>query len=105
LLARLAFLQGDEVLADKMYAGIETESDEAKDYLAKQVIARKNWPRARQLTEELIKKHPDQAQCRATLETINKAAAGNKRCSHRSSNGRIAPKNRRTSMFSRLLRP
>jgi tetratricopeptide (TPR) repeat protein len=76
LLARIAFQRGDQAAADKIYAGIETESDEAKNYLAKQAFDQKNWARARQLIEELLKKHPDQAQLRDRLEAIAKAEAG-----------------------------
>ena len=39
--------------------------------------ARKDWPRARQLTEALVKKHPDQARYRASLEAIAKALVDN----------------------------
>ena len=76
LLARIAARQGDKATADKIYASIEAASDEAKDYLAQQAIAQKNWPRARQLTEALLQKYPDRPNLRANLDTIAKAEAG-----------------------------
>ncbi len=75
LLARIALQQGDAAAADKLYAGIETTSDEAREYLARKAIADQDWPRARRLTEELLKKYPDQTGLRASLEEIKRAEA------------------------------
>jgi len=76
LLARAALLQNDKPAAEKIYADIETDSDDAKAYFAQQAFVQKNWPRARSLTEELLRRHPEQTQFQASLEAIAKAEAG-----------------------------
>jgi len=58
-LARIALLQGNLGIADKLYASLEKDSSEAKSYLARKAFAEKNWRRAKQLTEDLLKEHPN----------------------------------------------
>lgn len=69
-LARIAYLEGDTTLADKLYATIEKTSPEARSYLAKKAYSEKNWKRARELTEKLITDYPDNPMLRKNLEKI-----------------------------------
>ncbi len=79
MLARLALSQEDKASAEKIYQAIEADSDEAKEFLAKIAFERKDWPRARALTEQLLKKHPDSGQLRTDLEQIARARRVNER--------------------------
>ena len=54
----------------------DPDSDNAKAYFARQAFAQKNWPRTRSLTEELLRRHPEQPQFQDSLEAIAKAEAG-----------------------------
>ncbi|MSU57147.1 MAG: hypothetical protein EXS35_03020 [Pedosphaera sp.] len=75
LLAHIALAQNKTDEALKIYNAIESESDEAKSFLARQAVLEKNWPRARRLTEELAQKYPESAQFRRNLEEIAKLEA------------------------------
>ena len=76
MLAHLALLQNKADEAAAIYAAIEDQSDEAKSFLAQRAFLEKNWARARRLTGDLVKKHPENAQFRANLAAIEKAEAG-----------------------------
>src|SRR5207247_6306153 len=73
LLAHIALAQDQAAEAERIYVGIESDSDEAKAFLAGRAFDQKNWPRARRLTAELAKKYPEQQQFRANLEAITQA--------------------------------
>ena len=75
LLAHVALAQGKNDEAIKIYNTIEGESDEAKSFLARQAFLDKNWARARRLTEELLKKYPDNLQFHQNLKDIANAEA------------------------------
>lgn len=59
LLARIAVLEGNSVLAEKMYKGIEDKSIEAKSFFAKKAFEERDWKRAEELTKELLKQYPN----------------------------------------------
>jgi hypothetical protein len=69
-LARIALLEGDEPTADKIYLGIEKTSTEAKSYLARKAFAEKNWERAQELTEDLLKIYPANQVLKDNLQKI-----------------------------------
>lgn len=69
--ARIALLKGDEPLAAQIYTSIEGSSSEAKSYLASKAYAAKDWAKAKQLTEELLKLYPDNALLYENLKKIN----------------------------------
>ena len=69
-LARIAHLEGNGELADKLYAAIEKNSSEARSYLAKRAFAEKNWNKAKELTEQLIKDYPDNSMLKDNLQKI-----------------------------------
>lgn len=58
-LARIAHLEGNIALADKLYTALEKKSPEARSYLARRSFEDKNWKRAKELTELLIEDYPD----------------------------------------------
>lgn len=69
-LARIAHQDGDTDLAVRLYAAIEKDSPEARSYLARKAFNDKDWKRARELTEQLIKDYPDNALLKENLEKI-----------------------------------
>lgn len=69
-LARIALLQGDNEEAEKMYQEIEGQSSEAKSYLARKAFADKNWKKAKQLTEDLLKQYPTNTTLQENLKLI-----------------------------------
>ena len=69
-LARIALSQGDESLANKIYTTLEYQSSEAMSYLARRAFIEKNWKRARELTEKLLRKHPSNLLLRKNLKLI-----------------------------------
>lgn len=75
-LARIALLEGNATLADKLYAAIEKKSPEARSYLAKKAFEEKNWQKARELTEQLIKDYPDNATLKENLNIIIREQQG-----------------------------
>ncbi|MDW8309307.1 MAG: hypothetical protein RMK20_08030, partial [Verrucomicrobiales bacterium] len=73
LLARIALARGDRPTANQIYTALETVSDEAKEYLAQEALADRKWERARALTQELLRKQPDQPRHWARLQAIEAA--------------------------------
>jgi tetratricopeptide (TPR) repeat protein len=73
LLARIAFNDGDEETAHRLYLSIEDRSIEAKTYLAKRSYDRGNYGRAEDITKELIRIFPQHPVYRESLEVIKKA--------------------------------
>jgi hypothetical protein len=76
ILARAALSSGSLAQAEEIYAALANQSAEAKAFLARQAFARQQWPRARELTEQLLVMHPDELQLRANLAAISAAEAG-----------------------------
>lgn len=72
MLARIALEEGNGSLADSIYSSLEEMSYEAKSYLARKAFEEKNWSKARQLTEELLRLHPHNQRLRANLDKIMK---------------------------------
>ncbi|MCF7762880.1 MAG: hypothetical protein K9N62_04345 [Verrucomicrobia bacterium] len=71
--ARASLAEGKQEEADRQFAALEKESVRAKSYLAQRAYQQKNWARARQLTQELLKDFPEQKQLRLNLQAILKA--------------------------------
>lgn len=69
-LARIALLEGKEDLADQLYSKIEDKSAEAKSYLARRAFQEKNWKKARELTETLLKEFPNNPLLHENLKKI-----------------------------------
>ncbi|HEY4831626.1 MAG TPA: hypothetical protein VIH61_03600, partial [Waddliaceae bacterium] len=69
-LARIAHLEGNGELADRLYTAIEKKSSEARSYLAKRAFAEKNWNKAKELTEQLIQDYPDNPMLKDNLQKI-----------------------------------
>ena len=69
-LGRIALREGDTATADKIYSSLEEESAEARSYLARRAYTEKNWQRAKELTERLIKDFPDNFTLRENLIKI-----------------------------------
>lgn len=76
-LARIALLEGNTQTADQIYTTLEKESPEAKSYLARKAYTEKDWNKARELTEELLREYPTnqllQQNYKKILEEQNKA--------------------------------
>jgi tetratricopeptide (TPR) repeat protein len=77
-LARIALLQGNTELADKLYAEIENQSAEALSYFARKAYAQKDWKKAQELTEKLVLLFPDNLILRANLNQILEESKKNK---------------------------
>lgn len=69
-LARIALLEGNEELANQIYSTLEDKSLNAKSYLARRAFADKDWRRARELTEQLLRSYPDNAMLQENLKRI-----------------------------------
>lgn len=69
-LARIAHLEGNKQLADRLYRSIETKSPEARSYLARKAYQEQDWDRARELTEQLIIDYPENPTLRDNLNRI-----------------------------------
>lgn len=69
-LARIALLQGNADLADKLYMQLRDQSPEAMSYLARKAFAEKDWKRAQELTEQLLMMFPDSPILRDNLNKI-----------------------------------
>lgn len=69
-LARIAMLEGDTLQADKLYGEIVDKSSEAKSYLARKAFQEKDWKKARELTEDLLRQYPDNGLLRENLKKI-----------------------------------
>lgn len=71
ILARIALQSGDIIAANTLYLNLEKESSEAKSYLARKAFADKDWKRAKFLTQELIKIHPNNDVLKENLHKID----------------------------------
>jgi len=69
-LARVALLEGNTEMADKLYSALEDKSAEAKSYLARKAFAEKDWKRARLLTEQLLLVYPTNPMLQENLKKI-----------------------------------
>lgn len=69
-LARIALLEGDTEKADAFYTALEEISPEAQSYLARRAFLEKNWNRARELTETLLKQYPNNTLLQENLKKI-----------------------------------
>ena len=78
LLARSALARGETNVVEEIYSKIVSGSVEAKAYLARLAFARKEWRRARELTEELLMILPDEMALRRNLEAIAAAEKASK---------------------------
>lgn len=76
-LAKIAVLQGNDAEADKIYTALDKESSEAMSYLARKAFLQKNWKRAKELTESLLQRHPDNALLRNNLALIEQQKTSN----------------------------
>lgn len=70
ILARSYIQDKEPETANRLYLSIEKYSSEAKSYLVRRAFTEKNWSRARQLTEELLKTHPDNNILKDNLKKI-----------------------------------
>jgi hypothetical protein len=77
LLARIALLRSGADEAEPMYRAIETESVEARAFLARRAFERRDWPAAREQTEALMRRLPDELQLRENLMAIERAQKTN----------------------------
>jgi predicted Zn-dependent protease len=57
--ARVALQEGNQKLAEKIYETIADNSFEAKSYLARKAFRERDFSKAQLLTEEMLKKYPD----------------------------------------------
>lgn len=73
-LARIALTEGDVELAHQIYLEIESQSVEAKSYLARNAFIEKNWGRAKALTQQLLEVYPDNPLLEENLRKIAQAA-------------------------------
>lgn len=73
LLARMALLEGNGTQAEEIYSKVQDQSIEAKSFLAKQAFLKKDYKKARELTEQILIKNPNIDVLRTNLEAINKA--------------------------------
>ncbi len=76
-IARIALLEGNTNLADKIYESIEKTSTEAKSYLAHKAFANGSYERARELTENLLRQYPTNQLLKDNLKKINRALQSN----------------------------
>lgn len=75
LLARIAIMQKDTPLAEKIYQDIMGQSAEAKSYFARKAFREKNWDEAQRLTEQLFLEFPNNVTVRENLDRIMKEKA------------------------------
>jgi hypothetical protein len=73
LLARIHLAEGATNEAHNLYLALAPRSVEARAYLARTAATAKDWPKARQFTEELIGLLPDSVELRSNLEAIARA--------------------------------
>lgn len=71
LLARIAVQEDDIEKATAIYKTLESQSAEAKSFLARKAFADKKWTRARQLTEALLREFPENATLQDNLKKIS----------------------------------
>lgn len=70
ILARIAVEEGDLAKAYTLYLELEKQSLEAKSFLASKAFADGEWKRARELTEALLKEHPNNPTLTDNLKKI-----------------------------------
>lgn len=70
IMARIALLQGNTAAAEGIYNSIATTSSEAKSYLAKKAFEQKDWKKAREITEELLRDYPTNPMLQQNLTKI-----------------------------------
>lgn len=73
ILARAALLHGDRDKASEIYQGITKDSVDALVFLSKEAFFKRDWKTARELTMELISRHPDEPNFRRNLLKIDEA--------------------------------
>lgn len=69
-LARIALQEGDVKKAYLLYLEVENHSSEAKSFLARKAFADREWKKARELTEDLLRTHPENPILKENLEKI-----------------------------------
>jgi predicted Zn-dependent protease len=74
LKARLALADGQIDQAETLYRALANESVEARVWLARRAVEKKNWDEARKLTQELLALMPDEMALRRSLVEIDAAA-------------------------------
>ncbi|GEM_PF-2262948 len=65
-----ALLENDLAAADAIYEPIADNSSEAKRYLARRAMSKKQWKKAKQLTAELLIEEPESARLRKDYQKI-----------------------------------
>lgn len=70
ILARIALLEGDATKAIALYTEIAKESSEAQSFLAQKAFQNEDWHQAKELTERLLKKSPDNTLLQQNLRKI-----------------------------------
>lgn len=73
--ARIALKEGNREVAEKIYDTIADKSYEAKSYLARKAFQENNFQKAQVLTEELLKKYPNNALLLDNLKKIQEKNA------------------------------
>lgn len=68
--ARLALLEGQDAGAEAIYKSLVGESLEARAWLAKRAVLRKDWREADSLTRELVRMMPEEIDLRRSLAVI-----------------------------------
>jgi thioredoxin-like negative regulator of GroEL len=69
-LARIALSEGKEDEAYQLYTSIQDQSVEAKSFLARKAYDEKNWSKARELTEDLLREYPTSTVLQENLKKI-----------------------------------
>lgn len=69
-LARIALLQGKPEEAEKKYLALQDKSWEAKSFLARKAFQDKDYQKAKELTEELLRQFPSNALLRQNYKLI-----------------------------------
>lgn len=69
-LARIALLEGKETVALHIYTGIQSSSPEARSYLARKAYEAQDWPRAKELTKQLLVDYPNNPTIKANMQSI-----------------------------------
>jgi hypothetical protein len=70
ILARIALQEGNYKKAFHLYLELEKDSSEAKSFLARKAFTDKEWGRARELTEALLKEYPKNTLLNDNLQKI-----------------------------------
>lgn len=68
--ARSFLLEGNRNEATRIYGSLVSESSEAQSYLARLAYEQQDWSRAKELTEQLLRKFPNSQPLRANLARI-----------------------------------